>query len=98
MELGLLRHFDLMERPCFVLGRDVAPFELIVFIDYAFIYPVLLAQGYLIGESKGAEPRGRSQGQCPAMRNSLYFKWPKGLIKNRTIDGSQIAEDNAEDQ
>jgi hypothetical protein len=39
---------------------------------FGSLYPALLAQGYLIGESKGAEPCGRSQGQCPAMRNSLY--------------------------
>ena len=36
------------------------------------ITPCALAQGYLLGESKGAEPRGRPQGQRPVVRNFLY--------------------------
>ena len=31
-----------------------------------------MAQGYILGESKGAEPRGRPQGQRPVVRNTLY--------------------------
>ena len=46
-------------------------FRQIVEINF-IVYTLCSWHKVSIGESKGAKPRGRSQGQYPAMRNSIY--------------------------